>query len=188
MRTLQTQAEWCARAQWVLGVTLAVLVISFYVFGYRPNSRKLADLEAQIGDKRRYLASNRDKVQILPSVVMAVNDLRNKLDQFDKKLPKQPELGPFINDITELGHQTQIRKVSVDPGVPQRSDGNSFSEWPIALKFEGDFLSVFSFLGKTEQMHRLTRVRGLKIKGADLDGKPGQVQVELSMNIYYSEG
>ena len=60
MRTLQTQAEWCARAQWVLGITLVVMVIGFYAVAYRPNKEKLdgatqSQLESAIADARKAL-------------------------------------------------------------------------------------------------------------------------------------
>ncbi|MEA2708334.1 MAG: type pilus assembly protein PilO [Phycisphaerales bacterium] len=187
MRTLQTQAEWCARAQWVLGVTLIVMIIGFYAIAYRPNKEKLDGLETQIAAKRRDLTSNRTRVQILPDVLLAVNEMRNRLERFDKKLPKAPELHAFINSITEVSSQAGLRnKWTVEPGVPVRSD--LYAEWPISLKFEGDFNSVFNFLRRAEEMQRLTRVKGLKIRGLEAAGKPGQVQVELSMNIYFAEG
>ena len=185
MRTLQTQAEWCNRAQWVLGVSLVVLVGLFYGLVYRPDSQKLADLQTQIVSKRRDLLNNKTRVQILPDVITEVERMRTRLEKFDKKLPKQPDLGPFINDITELSHQASLRKVEVNPGVPQR--GESYAEWPISLKFEGDFVSAFSFLRRAEEMQRLTRVKGLKVRSTDA-AKSGTVQVELSMNIYFSEG
>ena len=186
MRTLQTQAEWCARAQWVLGVVLAVMVIGFYAVAYRPNKQKLEGLEMQIDAKRRDLTSNRTRVQILPDVLLAVNEMRTRLERFDKKLPKEPELHGFINSITEVSAQAGTRnKWTVEPGVPVRSE--LYAEWPISLKFEGDFVNVFNFLRRAEEMQRLTRVKGLKLRGIDA-GKSGQVQVELSMNIYFAEG
>src|SRR5438552_1703274 len=105
MRSLQTQAEWCNRAQWVLGVSLVVMAIGFYVFAFRPNQQRLADLNAQIAGKRRDLVSNKTRVQILPDVLLAVNEKRTRLEKFDKRLPRQPDLGPFISEITELSHQ-----------------------------------------------------------------------------------
>ena len=186
MRTLQTQAEWCARAQWVLGITLAVMVIAFYAVAYRPNKQRLDDLDMQIAAKRRDLASNKTRVQIMPDVLLAVNTMRSRLDRFDKSLPKEPELHTFINSITEVSAQAGTRnKWTVEPGVPVRSD--LYAEWPISLKFEGDFVNVFNFLRRAEEMQRLTRVKGLKVHGINA-GKSGQVQVELSMNIYFSEG
>jgi len=187
MRTLQTQADWCARAQWVLGVTMVVMAVGFYALAYRPNKEKLDTLDMQIASKRRDLNSNRTRVQILPDVLLAVNEMRNRLERFDKKLPKAPELHAFINSITEVSSQAGLRnKWTVEPGVPVRSD--LYAEWPISLKFEGDFKNVFAFLRRAEELQRLTRVKAMKVRGIDGAGKSGQVQVELSMNIYFAEG
>jgi type IV pilus assembly protein PilO len=169
----------------VLGVTVATLAIAFYAFIYRPNSESLEDLDAKIQTKQRDLQGNKSRVQILPEVMNAVNVMSVRLEGFNKKLPRQPDLGPFISDITELSHQAALRKVFVEPGVPHRAD--AYAEWPIALKFEGDFLNAFEFLRRAEDMNRLTRVKGLRVRSMD-GGKSGQVQVELSMNIYFSEG
>ena len=37
MRTLQSQIGWCARAQWVLGVSIVALSAGFVMLGFRPN-------------------------------------------------------------------------------------------------------------------------------------------------------
>ena len=187
MRTLQTQAEWCARAQWVLGVVLAVMIVGFWAIAYRPNKQQLDDLQMQIDAKRRELTSNQTRVRILPDVLLEVNRMQARLDRFDKKLPKAPELPVFINSITEVSAEAGTRnKWTVEPGVPVRSE--LYAEWPISLKFEGDFVNVFKFLRRAEEMQRLTRVKGLKISGIEGAGKSGQVRVELSMNIYFAEG
>jgi Tfp pilus assembly protein PilO len=185
MRLLRTQADWCARVQLVLGVALIVVLCGFVAFVYRPGSQRLDVLRRLTEEQHRQLTSNRMHVQILPDVMLEVDRMQGRLERFDKKLPRQPELGPFINDITEVSHQASLRKVSVDPGMPARTE--LYTEWPITLKFEGDFASVFAFLRRTEVMQRLTHVKGLKVRAID-NGKSGQVQVELSMNIYFSEG
>jgi Tfp pilus assembly protein PilO len=186
MRSLQTQAQWCNRAQWVLGLSLACMVAAFYSFAYRPSSQKLADLGEQIAVKQRDLMGNKTRVQILPDVIVSVNSKRARLEQFDKQLPHQPELGVFIHDITELSAQAGLQnKWGIEPGLPVRNE--RYNEYPISLKFEGDFLSACSFLRRAEAMQRLTRIKGLKMRSTDY-GRSGQVQVELSMNIYYLEG
>jgi Tfp pilus assembly protein PilO len=186
MRSLQKQAEWCARVQWGLGMAVLVLVVGFYAAVYRPNRQRLDALNLQIDSSRQTLTGNRSRLQVLPEVNVAVAGMQSWLDQFDKTVPRLPEIGPFINDITEISHQAGLRKGwTVEPGVPTQSD--SYREFPIALKFEGNFENVFSFLRQAELMKRLTRVKSLKVRSADA-GKSGQVQVELSMNIYFSEG
>lgn len=166
---------------------MLVMIVAFYALAYRPNKQKLDGLDMQIATKRRDLTSNRSRVQILPDVLLAVNEMRNRLERFDKKLPKAPELHAFINSITEVSSEAGLRsKWTVEPGVPVRSE--LYAEWPIALKFEGDFRNVFTFLRRAEEMQRLTRVKGLKVRSIGASGNSGQVQVELSMNIYFAEG
>jgi Tfp pilus assembly protein PilO len=161
-------------------------VALFYALVYRPNSQRLASLDDQIAVKQRDLTSNKSRVQVLPEVMVAVSKMQDRLADFDKKLPRQHDLGPFINDITELSDQSGVKhKWAVEPGMPARNDG--YDEWPIALKFEGDFLSACSFLRRSEAMQRLTRIKSLKMRSIDY-GKSGRVQVELSMNIYFTEG
>ena len=188
MRSLQTQAQWCQRAQWVLGLSLVVMVMGFYTFVYRPNSQRLADLRDQINTKKTTLSTNKARAEILPQVQVAVQEMKALLEQFDQKVPVRNELSEFIQDITQISDQTGLRnKWNVEPGVPLHGDQQRYAEWPISMKFEGDFLNVCQFLAKTERMHRLSRVKGLKIHSMD-SGKSGNVQVELSMNIYYLEG
>ena len=185
MRALRTQADWCARVQLILGVALIITLCGFVALIYRPSSDRLAELRRQAEEQRGRLNNNLTQVSILPAVMSEVGRMQMRLEHFDKQLPKQPDLGPFINDITEVSHQANLRKVTVEPGVPNRTD--LYTEWPIALKFEGDFASAFAFLRRTEEMSRLTQVKAMKVRSTD-NGKSGQVQVELSMNIYFSEG
>ena len=132
--------------------------------------------------------SNKARAEILPSVQNAVLLMQARLERFDKRIPANPEPGAFINDITELSHQSGLQnRWDVTPGMPQHSDRERYAEWPISLKFEGNFLNVCQFLSRAESMTRLTRVKGLKIHNIDA-GKNGVVQVELSLNIYYAEG
>jgi Tfp pilus assembly protein PilO len=184
--TLRNQLDWCTKAQAILGVCLGLLLVGFYLFGYRPSSAKVADLQMEIDHKRVSLLNNNTQVKILPAVVVAVNELKTRLDKYDKQLPRQQELDRFIKDIDTMVRSAALQKYSVNPSVlPIRSE--MFAVQPVSLKFQGDFIKVFSFLRQTEEMQRLTRVRELKIK-SDRAAKPGQVEVELSMNIYFSEG
>jgi len=194
MRTLQSQAGWCARAQWILSVGIVALVAGFYFLGYRPSSTRLADLRMQIDVKERELVANGQKTQIRPALELEVTEKRRRLERFDKQLPREMEWGQFMNDITLLREQSGVRNWDIVPTGAKPDE--TFVEVPIDVSFEGDFLSVFSFLRQMEQMQRLTRVRDLTITAkrdnsaaaaAAADAAPGHVEVRLSMNIYYTE-
>jgi Tfp pilus assembly protein PilO len=184
MRPLQRKIEWCAKGQWVLAASLGLFLAAFYLLGYRTANQRLSDLRMQIQTKERDLQSNQSRAKILPVVEKEVARLQSRLELFDHKLPKQQELPQFIREITQVSQHASLRKVEVKPGVGHKSE--LYSEMPITLTFQGDFLNVFSFLRQTEQMQRLTRVQNLTVKS--LGGKPGEVEVQVSMNIYFSEG
>ncbi|HLL88418.1 MAG TPA: type 4a pilus biogenesis protein PilO, partial [Tepidisphaeraceae bacterium] len=180
---LREQLAGCGRTQWILGGALAAFVVGFALFGYRPAAQRLATLAMEIESKERSLAADEVNARKLPVVALEVEKLRARLERFDKKLPNQQELGPFIGDITQASQAATLRRLTVQPGVAKR--GELFSELPISLNFEGDFLSVFSFLQQTEGMQRLTRIRSLAVRSKDT--KLGTVDVQVSMNIYFSE-
>lgn len=184
MRSLQSQIGLCARAQWILASGMLVFLVSFYLLGYRPHSQHLGGLQAQMQAKQRELDTDRSRASTLPIVEFEVEKLRLKLQRFDKKLPKDPQLGQFLESLARLREQYSLRNWNYQPGVPKRTE--LFSELPIQINFEGDFLNACTFLRQTEEMQRLTRVRSISIRSKD--GKLGQVEVQMAMNIYFAEG
>lgn len=183
MRTVQSQIQWCARAQWAMTLVMMSLIAGFLVFGFRPNNQRRNSLRDEIALKVGLLEANQARAQGLTSLAVEVDRLRLKLERFNKKLPKTPGLGEFINDTAERSSQFAIKKLMHQPGMMRRLD--LYGEIPIVMSFEGEFTNVFGFVRQLEEMPRLTRVKSLQIKAKD--GKQGQVDVNLAMNIYFSE-
>lgn len=184
MKTLQSQMAWCRRAQLSLAGAMLVLVVGFYLLLYHPTQQRLQSLDQQLESLKRDLAANQTRARNLPFVAIEVENLRHRLEKFDKRLPRSQELGQFIGEINQLSQNAALRKLTVQPAAPKRNE--LYSEMPISLNFEGDFINVFNFLRQTEEMQRLTRVRSLGIRCRD--SKLGTVEVQLSLSIYCLEG
>jgi Tfp pilus assembly protein PilO len=184
MRTLQSHNQRCTRVQWIMAGVMVLIIVAFYLVGFRPLSKRQAALAEEIISKRNTLQTEQEEARKLPEVTMEVNRLRTRVEKFDKKMPKQADIGNFIREINQLSQQTSLKKMTVTPGMPRKT--TLYSELPISLNFEGDFVSVHAFLRQAETMQRLTRVRNVSVKTNDPVN--GQVHVELSMNIYFSEG
>lgn len=184
MRSLKTQALIYTRVQWILGGIIVAAFVLFYAVAYYPQNRQLQAIQDQIRSRQRELQTNQSQASKLPRVREQVDRLRARLERFDKRMPPQPELGQFIRDINQISHRSSMRKLSVQPGATRKND--LFSEMPVNLSFEGDFLGIFAFLQQAEDMERLTRIRALSIHGKDMTR--GDVEVRVSMNIYFAEG
>jgi Tfp pilus assembly protein PilO len=184
MPPLKSQIDWCNRMQLSLLGGVLVVAALFYVGGYRPQNALLARLQDEIAASRRDLCANTAQAQGLPAVAADIMRLRSQLADF-KKLPANLELGEFVTEITQLSRRANLRKLEYSlSGAPRPA--KQYAEQTMTLKFDGDFRDVFTFLRQAEDMQRLTRVSSISIHDVDL--LSGSVQVDLSMNLYFSQG
>jgi Tfp pilus assembly protein PilO len=184
MQSLHSQIKWCRRLGLGLSIGLAVSVLLFAFAGYLPARHRLEALQGQIQSKTREVEENQNKARNLPLLALEVQELETRVRDYDRQFPKQAEIGDFIKDITRVSQQLALRDWKYQPLAPRR--GDSYFELPIQMNFQGDFLNVYSFLTEVEHLPRLTRVRKLAIKSKDI--KTGLVEVEIGLNIYFSEG
>lgn len=184
MRTLQSQISWCARVQWTLASGMLAMVLGFYLFGYRPNTQRLTDLRQRIDAQRQELAANQQRTDDLPRLALEVARLKEALARYDKRMPRQQDVGQFLGEITQISQGALLRHWDATHGSPSRSE--LFGVLPFNVKFQAEFPNVVSFLRQVEDMTRLTRIRDIEVRS--IDKKLGLVEVDMTMNIYFSEG
>jgi Tfp pilus assembly protein PilO len=185
MKSIYSQTALYARAQWTMSVLMCSLIVGFFIFGYRPTTQRRDALRFENAEKVRLLEVNQARAMNLPKLAYQVDVLRLKLEKNNKKMPKTPGLDLFINDTAQISSQLGIKKLMHVPGMMRRLD--LYCEVPIMMSFEGNFTneSVFSFIRQLEEMQRLARVKNLTVRCKD--AKLGLVDVNLAMNIYFSE-
>lgn len=183
MRSIKTQSTWCTRAQLTLSLIMGALFVTFVAGAWWPACLRQARLREQIDSRSKMLETNQSRAMNLPILAAEVAKLEAKLQRFNKKLPKTAELGEFVRDMTQASQQCSLRKLVHQPGQVKRHE--LFSEIPITMNFEGDFTTAFAFLRQMEEMQRLTRVKNINVRTKD--SKLGSVEVNMAMNIYYSE-
>jgi Tfp pilus assembly protein PilO len=181
MRTVKSQIAWCARAHWSLSIIMGGLLVAFVVFGWRPAWQRQRQLRAEIETASRMLSQNQTRTASMTILQGEVLRLKRNVEKFDKRLPRTAELGEFIRDLT--GNAGGLRKLVTTPG--QKRNVELYTEIPISLSFEGDFGTVFTFLRQVELMPRLVRLKSVNVRTRD--PRQGVVDVNLALNIYYSE-
>ena len=179
---LTKQLRTFATLQYFIAGALMAALAGFYLLVYRPQTAALAELDAQINQNRAELKSDRTKTDRLPRVASELQQLKARLSNF-KKLPPEPQLGQFVDAINKISRSTGLPEPTVVPG--EAVIAKYFSQQPIQLSFRGDLLKVYDFISQVEGMERLTRVDDLTIK--TVDGEPGVVDADLTVDIYYAE-
>jgi len=183
MRSVQSQIAWCARAQWTMTAIMVSLIALYLFFGILPANKRLNAMADEMATKSKQLETNQSRASNLTNLAWDVDRLRLNLERFNKKLLKTAEIGEFLREMTTAGSQLGIRKLNNQPGTVKRQD--LYGEIPITMSFEGSFGDVFRFIHELEGMSRLTRVKTLNVHCKD--GKSGLVDVNMAMNIYFSE-
>lgn len=183
MRSVQSQIAWCVRAQWTMVSIMASLLAAYLIFGYWPARARMNAMAEEMTTKSKQLLTNQSRASNLSNLAWEVDRLRLKLVQNNKKMPKTAEIGEFLKEMTNASQQLGIQKLNNQPGTVKRQD--LFAEIPITMSFEGAFTDVFRFIRELEGMSRLTRVKTLTVRSKN--SKLGQVDVNMAMNIYFSE-
>jgi len=183
MRSLQKQIGWCSRVQWIMGIGLGAGLLAFLLLGYRPARARIEALDLRLDAKRRELEQNQNKTRNLAYLEAAVRKLEAQVQTQGRQFPRQPELGQFMRDITQISQSLALRDWKYTHGLPKK--GNGYFERPIEMRFEGDGQGVVAFLRQLEDLQRLTRVQRLSLKARDSGGSA--VETVLTMSIYSSE-
>ena len=171
----------------VVGI-LTGIVTAACVAVYWPQNRKLKDLRARVEQEKRRLVETASKAGAVPGMLRQVQAMRKRYTNFDQRLPKKKELGGFLKEISNNLAEESLANQTIEPGTPRRE--NLFHTLPIVLRFEGPYLSLASLLKRLGKMERLTQVEKLSISdkaSAKLDGVRKNLNVEVLMNIYFTE-
>ena len=167
---------------WIVLGVLAGLVSAAVVFMYVPQGKRLDELRTAIATQELELSANAAKAAVVPALLRQVESMKLRYKDFDRRLPRRRELGGFLREISGHLNQEDLSNQLIEPGNPSREE--LFHTLPIIMRFKGSYLALASFLKRIDRMERLTRVHTLKIAR---EKKGGGLDIELQMNIYFTE-
>lgn len=160
-------------------VTVATLMV------YMPQSRELKLVRTQIVTQEQTLIADSEKASVVPLMLQQVEAMKLRYKDFDRRLPQRQELGGFLRQISANLEKEDLTGQLIEPASP--SSEELFHTLPIIMRFNGSYLSVASFLRSLEDMERLTRVEKLQITRDKKANDSTQLDVELRINIYFTE-
>ncbi len=171
----------------ILGALAGVVVLSVFAV-YLPQSSQLDEIEQDITERKNTLQANVDKVAVVPSLLKRVEKLKSCYTGWERRLPKQKELGGFLREISTLLNDHELANQAIEPGSPTRQ--TLYHQLPIIMRFKGSYLSLATFLQRMDRMQRLTRVEKLVVHHSaddreNLGAEP--LDIEVHMNIYFTE-
>lgn len=166
--------------QWLTIAIVAVVVTTFALVIYLPQYRQLSRLRQSVASAEETLQRDRCRVSELGQLRGDVKRIDERMAVYTRKLPEQPDVGPFLKDISNYAQLCGLEGASFQP--QKLRPGDQYNQIPVEMRFKGTFPELFRFLRQARNMGRLTQVRSLNVRN---DAKlEGNCQIDVSMVIF----
>lgn len=186
--SLIEQAALYSKRQKRMAIALAVVVAAGVAGGYLPKRNALAAMESEIEKVAAEVAANRDRAETLPTLIAEINQLRRQVDRY-RPLRDRSDVERAVTEIGAIQTATQLKQYQYTTADYNGPAHSSFSEQPMKITFQSDFIDAMSFVEKIEAMDRLTRMRELSIKANNPSGAStgtGNVTVNMSLSLFFA--
>jgi Tfp pilus assembly protein PilO len=164
----------------LLGTGYAVLAVGFILAGVVPVMRGMAAANADISRQQDEINARIARGRELQDLKGQVALLELETRDFDRLVPPNQDLGPFLTQLYEQLGSAGMRDISVR-NLPPIPLGRS-QKLPIEVRGKGTYAQFHAFLSRLENLPRLSSVGKLSID-ADTDMN-GNVEVQLTLFIY----
>lgn len=165
---------------WIMFAVLSAIVGVFVLVIYLPQSRYMNQLQAQMAQDKDEIERDAGAVGAVPALMRKVHELQVQYNGFDRRLPKEVDVGAFYKDVSAGFAQEKLARPYMAIQSPVRED--LYTTLPIQLQTEGNYLSVGRLLQRLDGMERLTQVEKLELKAQP---KGSHVEVSMLVNIYH---
>lgn len=162
----------------LVGLGCTALVAIWFLFMFRPNRERIAELRDQISATEEEITSLEAQLLRLQQLQREEPRLRAELARFGDALPPDPRVPDFILQVQDAANLSGIDFLSITPSVPAPGAAG-FSVISVSISTTGDFFEVEDFIFRLERLQR-----ALRINSFSLGGDPGALGVSLSMHMF----
>ncbi len=167
----------------VIAGILGVMLIGAGVFVYVPQNREFDRVCGEITSVGQTLEVQSRSAATVSKIIGQIRALKERCKDFNRRLPRQQELGEFLKEISDIVREEQgLSNQLIKPGNP--TEGAQFNTLPIVMELEGPYLALSRFLHRINEMERLARVHDLAVT---LDPEEDIVNVTIRLNIYFTK-
>src|SRR3954453_8120931 len=145
---------------------LLVLVAGWFLL-ISPRRDKVAELQGQVSTQEAANNALRSQVANLQALAAQLPAQRAKLAAVSAKGPTQPALPELVRVLSEAATASGVKLTGITPSAPAAIAGaNGVSGIDVALKVEGDYVSLEQYELALEGLSRAFLVQGVSISGS----------------------
>ncbi len=162
----------------------AAIIVAFLLLCYLPVRRRQNNIQKAEEKYKKEIKLAQKQVKQIPELTKKLKLLQKNVAQFDKNVPKQRRLGPFLHKIADLMNQHELTDQFVEPD--QQIEAQPLNCIPIRMQCRGKLENIFNFFKDLEALDRLVRIEEARFLSKNQFD--GIVRIETKAVVYYRTG
>ncbi|MEZ6090886.1 MAG: type 4a pilus biogenesis protein PilO [Pirellulaceae bacterium] len=165
------------------GMLFVVLAcFGLHILMFRPSNAAMALQQKRLTQLRSIIDQKPQSVLDYQSAMEQSKELKLRVAQFRKRLPKQPDVNQLLNELSSTARRLDLKVLAIQP--TQQTSGELASAQHVKLRISGTYASVCRLLDQLRELHSVTWVIGIKMSS---DAIGSQLQpVELDMALLFA--
>ncbi|MFB0527166.1 MAG: type 4a pilus biogenesis protein PilO [bacterium] len=145
----------------MLGILVVIVFFMFYKYAYGPLEIKLKKVKNELVAKREKLAVTRERAGRLDQLKTDYELLKVKVEEAEKKLPREKEIPRLLREITDAGRKFKIDIPNFQPRTEEQQ--KYYISHPFAMTIQTKYHDLAYFLAEIGQYERILHVRNLRL-------------------------
>jgi Tfp pilus assembly protein PilO len=170
------------KKQIIIIAIMLVMALGFIFFQYLPMSRAIAESRQQQKIAQQQAENDQAKNIKLPSMQEQVENLRQKVGDYDAKIPQDRDFGNFMQNITAFMSKNNLKEQLVKPAGEMNFEQVSII--PVSIECSGTFSEIFNFLKDFENSQRLFSLEHIRLENNTYSGN---LKLYAKCNIFYRQ-
>ncbi len=169
------------RRQILILCLIGAIVGGFVVFRYLPLRGKMKAIEQRRAVQTVAIAKASAESEQLPVLRGQLLKLQRTVGNYERQVPDRRELGVFLQQITNLMNEQNLKKQVIAPAMEIRME--KLNCIPVNMQCKGKLNQIFEFYKRLREMDRLVRIEQINlVNEGDFSG---EVSMKTKANIYY---
>ncbi len=170
-----------------IALLTAIPIASWWLI-FRPQNANAEEMRQQIEAKQSKLRELNRATGTIGDLRKRIAGLEDAMKYFRSKLPSEKEIDKVLQEVWELAESNHLQTKSIRTlnreSRASQAGTQGYSEQPISVSLEGNFLGFYSFLQALENQPRIMQVLSMKLTKPPT-GPEGYMNAEFTMTIFF---
>ena len=172
------------RQQIAICVVAAVMIGGFVLFRYLPLRKKMKAIRQAHAAQMLAIAKASAESQQIPPGREQLLQLQTAVENYERQVPAQRELGVFLHRIAKLMNEHNLREQLIQ--LDKEIKAGELNCIPVNMQCKGELSQIFEFYRGVQGLDRLVRIEHVKlVNNGDFSG---EVIMQTKAVIYYRAG